>query len=35
MARIERLHPYDCPMVAADTIEVNAAYAAWVDEQTR
>ncbi len=35
MAEIERLHPYDCPLIAADDIAVNAAYAAWVAEQTR
>ena len=30
MAEIERLHPYDCPLIAADEITVNAAYAQWV-----
>lgn len=35
LAEIERLHPYDCPLIAADEITVNAAYAAWVNEQTR
>lgn len=34
MAEIERLHPYDCPLIAADEITVNAAYAAWVASQT-
>ncbi|MCE5973758.1 divalent-cation tolerance protein CutA [Sinirhodobacter sp. WL0062] len=35
MAMIERLHPYDCPLVALDEITVNAAYADWVNAQTR
>lgn len=34
MAEIERLHPYDCPLIAADQVSVNAAYAQWVAEQT-
>jgi periplasmic divalent cation tolerance protein len=34
-ARIDALHPYDVPeIVALDVDEANAAYAAWVAEQT-
>jgi periplasmic divalent cation tolerance protein len=35
MAEIARLHPYDCPLIAADKVTVNAGYAAWVADQTR
>lgn len=35
MAEIARLHPYECPLIAADEITVNAPYADWVAEQTR
>lgn len=34
MAEIERLHPYDCPLIAADEITTNASYAAWAAQQT-
>ena len=35
MAKIEQLHPYDCPLIALDEITVNQAYADWVNAQTR
>ena len=35
MAEITRLHPYEVPLIAADEIDVNADYAAWVADQTR
>ena len=35
MAKIEHLHPYDCPLIALDEIAVNPAYADWVNTQTR
>lgn len=35
MARIEELHPYDCPkIIAMQPAAVNAAYAAWVEAET-
>jgi periplasmic divalent cation tolerance protein len=33
-AAIRRHHPYEVPMIAADTIRVDADYAAWVNETT-
>lgn len=33
VAEVERLHPYDCPMILSDTVEANPTYAAWVAEQ--
>lgn len=31
---IADLHPYEVPMIAADVVQVNDAYAAWVAEST-
>ncbi|SOC16058.1 divalent-cation tolerance protein CutA [Rhodobacter maris] len=35
VAEIERLHPYDCPMILTDTVAANPAYLAWAEAQTR
>lgn len=34
VAEIERLHPYDCPMILTETVTANPAYAQWVMDQT-
>ncbi|MFD2174559.1 divalent-cation tolerance protein CutA [Rhodobacter lacus] len=35
VAEIERLHPYDCPMILTDRVAANPAYLAWAEAQTR
>lgn len=30
----DRLHPYEVPMIAQDTLKVSDAYADWVDQMT-